>query len=86
MNTYKLTFTVTIESQDDPAARQRAKAIAEGIGEVVAGAEVKLQQVYMDRPPRGVRMGWEIPSALLSSPPPFVVLNHLIYLGLQKAS
>jgi hypothetical protein len=57
MNEYKLTFTVTIKDQDDPAARQRAKGIVEAIGEVVAGTEVKLQQVYMDRPPRGVRMG-----------------------------
>ncbi len=57
MNKYKLTFTVTIEEQDDPAVRQRAKGIIEALGEVVAGAEVKLQQVYMDRPPRGVRMG-----------------------------
>ena len=57
MNEYKLTFTVTIEDQDDPAARQRAKEIVEAIGEVVEGGEVKLQQVYMDRPPRGVRMG-----------------------------
>ena len=57
MNEYKLSFTVTINEQDDPAARQRAKDIVEAIGEVVAGAEVKLQQVYMDRAPRGVRMG-----------------------------
>jgi hypothetical protein len=57
MNEYKLTFTMTIEEQDDPAARQRAKAIAAAIGEVVEGAEVKFQEVYMDRPPRGVRMG-----------------------------
>jgi hypothetical protein len=57
MNEYKLTFTVTIEDQDDPAARKRAKEISAAIGEVVSGAEVKLQQVYMDRPPRGVRMG-----------------------------
>ncbi|NOR50309.1 MAG: hypothetical protein GQ530_04665 [Desulfuromonadales bacterium] len=57
MNEYKLTFTVTIKELDDPAARQRAKGIVETIGEVVAGTEVKLQQVYTDRPPRGVRMG-----------------------------
>ena len=57
MNEYKLTFTVTIEDLDDPAARQRAKVIAVAVGEVVAGAEVKLQQVYMDRPPGGGRMG-----------------------------
>jgi hypothetical protein len=57
MNEYKLTFTVTIKELDDPAARQRAKGIVEAIGEVVAGTEVKLQQVYTDRPPRGVRMG-----------------------------
>jgi hypothetical protein len=57
MNEYKLTFTMTIEDRDDPAARQRAKAIAAAIGEVVEGAEVKLQEVYRDRVPRGVRMG-----------------------------
>ena len=57
MNEYKLTFSVIIKEQDDPAARKRAREIVEAIGEVVAGAEVKLQQVYTDRPPRGVRMG-----------------------------
>ena len=57
MNEYKLTFSVTIEDHDDPAARQRAKDIIEALGELVEGAEVKLQQVYTDRQPRGVRMG-----------------------------
>lgn len=57
MNKYKLTFTVTIEDQDDPAARQQAKGIAEAISKVVEGAEAKLQQVYTDKPPRGVRTG-----------------------------
>ena len=57
MNEYKLTFSVTIEDHDDPAARQRAKDIIEALGEIVEGAEVKLQQVYTDRPPRGVRLG-----------------------------
>ena len=57
MSTYKLTFTVTIEEQDDPAARKHAKGIIEALGEVVSGADVKLQQVHQDKPPRGVRMG-----------------------------
>jgi len=57
MSTYKLTFTVNIEEQDDPAARKHAKGIIEALGEVVSGAEVKLQQVYQDQPPRGVQMG-----------------------------
>ena len=56
MNEYKLTFTVTIEGQDDPAARKQAKGIVEAIGKVVAGAEVKLQQIYTDRPPRGIKI------------------------------
>jgi hypothetical protein len=56
MNEYKLTFTVTIEEQDDPAARKHAKGIIEALGEVVSGADVKLQQVHQDKPPRGVRM------------------------------
>lgn len=56
MNEYKLTFTMTIKGQDDPAARQQAKDIVEAIGEIVEDAEVKLQQVYLDRAPRGVRM------------------------------
>ena len=57
MNEYKLTFTVTLKDQDDPAARKQAKGIIEALGEVVSGADVKLQQVYRDQPPRGVRMG-----------------------------
>jgi len=57
MSTYKLTFTVNIEEQDDPAARKHAKGIIEALGEVVSGAGVKLQQVYQDQPPRGVQMG-----------------------------
>ena len=44
MNEYKLTFTITIEDQDDPAARKRAREIVKAIGEVVEGGEVKLQQ------------------------------------------
>ena len=57
MNKYKLTFTVTIEDLDDPAARQQAKGIADAFSKVVEGAEVKLQQVHTDKPPRGVRIG-----------------------------
>jgi len=57
MSTYKVTFTVNIEEQDDPAARKHAKGIIEALGEVVSGAGVKLQQVYQDQPPRGVQMG-----------------------------
>ncbi len=57
MNEYKLTFTVTIEELDDPAARKQAKGLIEALGEVVEGADVKLQQVYQDKPPRGIRMG-----------------------------
>ena len=56
MSTYKLTFTVTIEEQDDPAARKHAKGIIEALGKVVSDAEAKLQQVYQDQPPRGVRI------------------------------
>ena len=55
MNEYKLTFTLKIEGQDDPAARQQARKIAEAISKVIDGAEMKLQQVYEDRPPRGVK-------------------------------
>jgi len=56
MNEYKLTFTVTIKGQDDPVARQQAKDIAEAISVIVENADVKLQQIYMDQAPRGVRM------------------------------
>jgi hypothetical protein len=57
MNEYKLTFTTTIMGQDEPAARKQAKAIVEAISKAVSGAEVKLQQVYTDQPPRSVRIG-----------------------------
>jgi hypothetical protein len=53
---YKLTFTVTIKGQDDPVARKQAKDISEAIIEIVENADVKLQQVYMNRTPRNVRM------------------------------
>lgn len=56
MNEYKLTFTVTIEEHDDPAVRKRARVIEDALGEVVSGAEVKVQQVHQNKPPRGVRM------------------------------
>ena len=56
MNEYKLTLTVTIEDQDDPAARKQAKAIVEAISKTVSGAAAKLQQVHRDQPPRGVRI------------------------------
>lgn len=56
MNEYKLTLTVTIKAQDDPAARKQAKEIATVIDKVVSNTEVKLQQVYTDQPPRGIRI------------------------------
>jgi hypothetical protein len=56
VNEYKLTFTVTIKKQDDPAARKQAKDIVEAVSKVVSDADVKLQQVFTDQPPRGVRM------------------------------
>jgi len=56
MNEYKLTFTVTFKEQDDPAARKHAKGVIEALGGVVGGGEAKLQQVYMDQPPRGIRL------------------------------
>lgn len=64
MNQYKLTFTVTIEGLDDPVARRRAKDIMAAVGEVIPGAEVKLQQVHQDRPPRGVKLGQGVGDAL----------------------
>ncbi len=56
MNEYKLTFTVTIKGQDDPAARKQAKNIMEATSKAVSGTEAKLQQVYTNKPPRGVRI------------------------------
>ncbi len=56
MNEYKLTLTVIIKGQDDPDARKQAKKISETIEKVVPDAETKLQQVYMDKAPRGVRL------------------------------
>jgi hypothetical protein len=56
MNQYKLTFTVTFEELDDPAARKHAKELAETIAKIEPGADVKLQQVYQGQPPRGVRL------------------------------
>ena len=57
MNEYKLSFTVSINAQDDPEARKQAKKLVEAIDAVVSDIDVKLQQVYMDKPPRGVKLG-----------------------------
>ena len=57
MNKYKLTFTVEVKGQDDPDARKQAKGILEAIDKVVPDIEMKLLQVYMDKAPRGVRLG-----------------------------
>jgi len=43
LNEYKLTFTVIIEEHDDPAVRKRARVIEDALGEVLSGAEVKVQ-------------------------------------------
>jgi len=56
MNEYKLTFSVTIKAQDDPAARKQAKGILEEVREIVSGAEAKLQQIYTGKPPRGIQI------------------------------
>jgi hypothetical protein len=54
MNEYKLTLTITIKEQDDPAARKQAKEISAAIIQVINDSEIKLQQVYTDQPPRGI--------------------------------
>jgi hypothetical protein len=54
MNEYKLTLTITIKEQDDPAARKQAKEISGAISQVIADSEIKLQQIYTDQPPRGI--------------------------------
>ena len=56
MNEYKLIITVTIKEKDDPAARKEALDITKSISEGLPNLETKLQQVYPDRPPRGVRI------------------------------
>ena len=56
MNEYKLTITVPIKEQDDPAARKQAKIIMEAISKTVLDNEAKLQEVFTDKPPRGIRI------------------------------
>lgn len=56
MNEYKLTFTISFQEQDDPAARKQARQILESVCNLVPDAEPKLQQVYTDQAPRGIRM------------------------------
>lgn len=56
MKEYKLTFTMTIKAQDDPAARKESRNILDAVGQVAPDTEAKLQQVYKDKPPRGVKI------------------------------
>ena len=57
MNAYRLTVTVAFQEADDPAARKRARAMVAEMEEIVPQAEVKLQQVFADQPPRGIPVG-----------------------------
>jgi len=56
MNNYKLTFTLNLNGEDDPAARQQAKSLIESLNGSLEGAELKLQQVFKEVPPRNIQI------------------------------
>ena len=56
MTEYKLTLSLKIQGQDDPDAREQAKKIFASVGQVVPIEEMKLQQVFENKPPRGVNI------------------------------
>lgn len=56
MSNYKLTITVNLNGQDDPDARQQANELLELVNGSLNGAEIKLQQVFQDKPPRNVQI------------------------------
>ena len=64
MNNYKLTFTLNLNGEDDPAARQQAKALIESLNGSLEGAELKLQEVFKDVPPRNIQINHVTPPAL----------------------
>ena len=64
MNNYKLTFTLNLNGEDDPAARQQAKALIESLNGSLEAAELKLQQVFKDVPPRNIQINHVTPPAL----------------------
>ena len=56
MTEYKLTLSLTIQGQDDPDAREQAKKIFASVGQVVPIEDMKLQEVFENKPPRGVNI------------------------------
>jgi len=55
MSNYVLTVRIPIEARDDMAARQAAKVKLCAIThKEIEGAEVKLQEVFPDKAPRGL--------------------------------
>ncbi len=56
MTEYKLTITVTINADDDPAARGKAKNILEAVSQSLPDADTSLKEVFKNKPPRGVKL------------------------------
>lgn len=57
---YQLIIKVPFEAMDDLAARQKAAGLMSDyitdIDKTMPGNEAKLQEVYPDKPPRGVQL------------------------------
>ena len=55
-NDYKFSLTVSIQALDDPDARQQTQELVEAMNVVAPDFALKLQQVYKNKPPRGVKL------------------------------
>lgn len=53
---YQLIIKVPFEAMDDIAARQKAKQYAKEVKAIAPDADEKLQEVYSDKPPRGINI------------------------------
>jgi hypothetical protein len=56
MTEYKLTLSLTIQGQDDPDAREQAINIFAAVAQVAPIEDMKLQEVFENKPPRGVNI------------------------------
>jgi hypothetical protein len=54
MKDYLLTIRVPFEAMDDPDARQKVKEEIKNKNISLDGADIKLQEVFKDQPPRKV--------------------------------
>ena len=53
---YQIIFRMSFEALDDIDARAKAVAMRNNIKQLINSADIKLQEVFNDKPPRGINL------------------------------